>query len=137
MLTTIKLASGCILALALANAVQAEIYQSKDESGQTVFTDSPTPGATKVELPEGNIADSVEPRPQAAPAKPAAPAPATTAGEHTVVVTPHNRNDDLEDELLRRRRHELRDGELHQEHDRNGEVARPLPAARPHPGGRR
>jgi len=138
-LKVITASLGCILALALSSAVQAEIYQSKDAEGQPVFTDSPSPGATKVDLPEENIADSVQPRPQTTATRPAAPAPAATAKESSVVVIPNSRNDRLEDELLERRRREVRDGEGRQELgdlDKDGGAASPHPATRPHPAAR-
>lgn len=69
----------CAIFLALsAVSAGAEIYRTVDEAGNTVFTDTPPEAeAEKVELPESNIADSVEVREhEPPPERPAAqPAP--------------------------------------------------------------
>ena len=102
-----------LLIIALSWNVNAEIYESKDAQGNTVFTDTPTPGAEKVDLPQGNIADAVKmpPQPEAAQA-PATPATATdNAGRSNVVEIPNSRNEQLEREMAADKPHEVLDAE--------------------------
>jgi hypothetical protein len=56
------------------------VYESRDKTGGTVFSDRPTPGASSVDLPPPNVINSP---PAAAPA----PAPAASAAP-----VPHYRN---------------------------------------------
>lgn len=52
------------LVLAAAGGVtQAQIYESKDAEGNTVYSDTASQGAKKVDLQEANIVDSVAPAP--------------------------------------------------------------------------
>lgn len=128
----------CALLLASGSA-WAEIYETTDSEGNKVFTDSPTGAAEVVDLPKANIADSVEPAPPAAPA----PARATTtpSAGHTkeavddgVYIIGNQRNDRLEEEIARQRRHDVIDGEARKEvlgtdaeavQHKEGAVARP------------
>jgi hypothetical protein len=66
------------LVLLLGNSAWAEIYKTTDKEGNTVFTDAPpTEGSEVVDLPEANIADSVEPAPRPAIEQTPAPQPAS------------------------------------------------------------
>jgi hypothetical protein len=90
-----------IVGLALAAAcgvAQAQIYQSKDADGNTVFSDTETKGATQVDLKTSNIADPVVEVPGEASDEPAATeeqappkesawrAPDPDAGPNTVIM---------------------------------------------------
>ena len=64
------------VALSLGNAALAQVYKSQDAEGNTVYSDMPSPGAEKMDLPEPNVSESVEvpERPPEAPAsRPGAP----------------------------------------------------------------
>ena len=103
----------CILVMALSAIARAEIYESKDADGNPVFTDIPTAGAEKVDLPQENIADSVEVPPEAEAAK-ASVRPSTsreTTGHGNVVVIPDSRNERLERELAADMPHEVLEAE--------------------------
>jgi len=103
----------CILVMALSAIARAEIYESKDADGNPVFTDTPTAGAEKVDLPQENIADSVEVPPEAEAAK-ASVSPSTskeTTGHGNVIVIPNSRNERLERELAADRPHEVLEAE--------------------------
>ena len=102
-------ALACIIAICLSNIAMAEIYESKDAQGNTVFTDTPTGSAEKVDLPETNVADAVKETPRATPqasAKPTSGAGQATgqATDGDVVVIHDNRNEHLEQELAKQRR---------------------------------
>jgi hypothetical protein len=98
-----------ILAIGLSGSALADIYETKDADGNTVFTDTPTSNANKVDLPETNVADAVKEMPHSAPEAAAKPKPGTgqTAGQDDVVVTHDNRNERLEQELAEERPHEV------------------------------
>lgn len=92
----------CCVTLALSWSAQAEIYESRDAQGNPVFTDTPTAGAERVDLPQENIADAVNVPSQResveAPATPAAaiPEPAARSEESgNVAVIPNTRNEEL------------------------------------------
>src|SRR5262245_34543064 len=78
-----KLLLPCIIGITLSGAASAEIYETKDAEGNTVFSDIPSQGAEKIKLPKTNSADppvdipSLDP-PEAASEKPQQ-RPATTA----------------------------------------------------------
>lgn len=76
----LKILSICLVALALHGKAWAEIYETKDAQGDTVFTDSPpTEDATVIDLQQTNIADAPAPDPEddsEDAAQPAAAAPA-------------------------------------------------------------
>ena len=86
-----------MLAMILAGVLaQAQIYQSEDAEGNPVFSDTPTSGASKVELPDANIAEPVEAAAreseEPAPAEPEAPAeqawqaPDPDAGRDVIII---------------------------------------------------
>jgi Domain of unknown function (DUF4124) len=82
-----KILVPCMLGIALSGAASAEVYESKDAQGNTVFSDRPSQGATEVKLPPTNAADpvAITPRPTPSPETPAKPrkSPANPAGsEH-------------------------------------------------------
>ena len=92
----------CALAMALSTAVRAEIYENKDSEGKPVFTDTPTAGAEKVVLPQGNIADAVE----------VPPAASKQVKEHgDVIVVPDSRNERLDSEFAADMPHEVLEAE--------------------------
>jgi len=71
------------IALVLGANASAQVYQSKDAQGNTVFSDMPSAGAEVVKVPPTNSADPVadapeRPQPAAAPAKPRAKAGTNT-----------------------------------------------------------
>jgi hypothetical protein len=102
----------CIVTVLLSTIAQAEIYEEKDAQGNTVYTDSPDPGATEVDLPETNTADAVKPTAAETPAMGEAPEPAGTQQEGgSVVVIPNSRNEELEREVNADRPHEVLDAE--------------------------
>lgn len=103
----------CILVMALSAIARAEVFESKDADGNPVFTDTPAAGAEKVDVPQENIADSVEVSPEAEAAK-ASVSPSTskeTTGQGNVVVIPNSRNERLERELAADRPHEVLEAE--------------------------
>lgn len=117
-----KLIARTLLILLLSSAAFAEIYETTDEQGNTVFTDTPSREAEVVDLPEANIADSVEPAPR--PAAEAAPprSPSSTkqqatdndAGEEdedNVYIIGDNYDERLEEKAARERRQEVLEGE--------------------------
>jgi hypothetical protein len=95
MKTTVQLFTGLAVTLVVALA-QAQIYQSEDAEGNPVFSDTPSSGASEVELPDANIAkpveaapsESVEPGPAAeeAPAEQAWQAPDPDAGPDVIII---------------------------------------------------
>jgi hypothetical protein len=111
----------CMISVALSGNASAEIYQSKDAQGNTVFSDLPSQGAAEVKVPPTNAADpvAITPRPPPAPETPAKPrkpsaGPANAEREEIDDDYLHyggyggdnNRDDELED---RTRREERRD----------------------------
>ena len=105
-------ALACIIAIGLSNIAVAEIYETKDAQGNTVFTDTPTGSAQKVDLPETNVADAVKEAPHPTPQARAKPTPGTgqATGQATdgdVTVIHDNRNERLERELAEQRPHEV------------------------------
>jgi hypothetical protein len=50
-----------LVALLLEPGVMAQVYQTVDEQGNPVFTDTPSPGSVEVELHKENIADAPPP----------------------------------------------------------------------------
>jgi hypothetical protein len=73
-----NLVSTIVLGLALlsgSTAAHAQVYESRDAAGNPVFSDTPSPGAEVVDLPESNVADPVD-----VPSAPPAADPETEAG---------------------------------------------------------
>ena len=103
----------CTLVVAFSATAQAEIYESKDAEGNPVFTDTPTAGAEKVDLPQENIAESVELTPEAEAAKASVSSSSSreVTGQGTVVEIPNARNEELERALAEDRPHEVLDAE--------------------------
>ena len=99
----------CMLIVAWSGISQAEIYQSKDAEGNPVFTDTPTEGAQKVDLPQENIADAVEGAPEAksTDASGGDSAADASATPGNVVVITNSRNEQLERERAADRPHEV------------------------------
>lgn len=120
----------------------AQIYEGKDEEGNTSFSDVPTAGAEKVDLQETNTATSVEVRPpEPETPKVKATAPASTYGNTGPAVVGDN-DDFLDARLEDKRREELRDHiEPHDPGSKHPGDANPKPAPlpahpRPSPGRR-
>ncbi len=54
--------------LATSNTAFAQVYQSTDAEGNTVFSDTPTPDSQEIQIPEINVGDAVEvPKPEPKP----------------------------------------------------------------------
>lgn len=70
-----KLFLFCILAAVLSGPASAEVYESKDAQGNTVFSDMPSQGAAEVKVPPTNSADpvAITPRPPPSPETPTKP----------------------------------------------------------------
>jgi len=73
-----------MLGLAAASAASAQIYESKDAQGNTVFSDKPSAGAEVVKVAPTNSADPVEeaaerPQPAKSPAAPGRSSGSSTA----------------------------------------------------------
>jgi Domain of unknown function (DUF4124) len=67
---------GIFIAVALISSpAGAEVYESKDAQGNTVFSDMPSQGAAEVKVPPTNSADpvAITPRPPPPPETPAKP----------------------------------------------------------------
>lgn len=74
-----RIASAVLLACWGAQCAAQAVYESKDKSGATVFSDRPTPGAKPMDLPQPNVVQT--------PAVPKrAPAPAAAAAPYTSVA---------------------------------------------------
>jgi hypothetical protein len=54
----------CLTLVAGSARVAAEIYETRDAEGNPVFSDTPSPDAEVVDVPETNTADTVETPPQ-------------------------------------------------------------------------
>jgi hypothetical protein len=59
-----------LLALGFCLVADAQVYQSTDEQGNPVFSDTPVPGGEEVEVPEPNVGDAVEVPPPPPPPEP-------------------------------------------------------------------
>lgn len=149
-MTFFKTATACIIAIGMSNAATAEIYETKDAQGNTVFTDTPTAAAEEVVLPNANIADAVKAAPQPAPAATSKPAAVDkAAAQDNVIVIHDNRDELLADEIVdqrprevmeAKRRHEVEDlgkAERTGQVQTTGPVQGAHPAGRPHVGHRR
>lgn len=70
-----KILLPCMIGVALSATASAEIYESKDAQGNTVFSDMPSQGAAEVKVPPTNSADpvAITPRPPPPPETPAKP----------------------------------------------------------------
>ncbi|MAT93454.1 MAG: hypothetical protein CME59_12715 [Halioglobus sp.] len=125
-----------IAALGIGSGALAEIYQSKDAQGNTVFSDTPTQDAEVVELGSENIADAVTPRPpEPEPAQPAANPAQADSPQLTPAPAVTDDDDELREEWYEEQRRDAAREALRDHAAGEGEVARPLPATRPHPGG--
>jgi hypothetical protein len=91
--------AACIIGMALTAAASAEIYQSKDAQGNTVYSDKPSQGAQPVNLPKTNAADPVVemPRP-AATTEPPAPGKVAAKPAKPVQRAKDVNNDNLHDD---------------------------------------
>ncbi len=110
-----KLFSFCILAATLSSAASAEVYESKDADGNTVFSDRPSQGAEEIKVPPTNSADpvAITPSPPASPETPAKPQkrsarPAGAGNEETdddyLYYGDDYDRDDIDDATRRERR---------------------------------
>ena len=66
--------------LGFSLAAHAQVYQSTDAEGEVTFSDQPTPGSSKVDVPATNVGDSVD-VPPPAPVPVVAPKPEVAAEE--------------------------------------------------------
>jgi hypothetical protein len=108
----------CIIGVALSGAASAEVYESKDAEGNTVYSDRPSQGAEEVKVAPTNSADpvAITPRPQPSPEKPAKPRkaaakPAGSKHEDTeetdyddLYYGDHNYDGELDDQTKREKR---------------------------------
>jgi hypothetical protein len=92
--------------LATSNTAFAQVYQSTDADGNTVFGDTPTPNSQEIQIPETNLGDAVEvpksepkPEPQPEPEVIVEEVPDYLTGEISVKTS-----DDDDDNKRRRRR---------------------------------
>ncbi len=88
-----KVLLNCIIGLAFSSTASAEIYQSKDAQGNTVFSDIPSQGAEAVKLPTTNSAEPVVATPRPADAA-EPPAPRKVSAKPT---KPVKRAQDMDD----------------------------------------
>jgi hypothetical protein len=56
-----RFSSVILVTLLLESGVMAQIYETVDDQGNPVFSDTPSPGSEEVELPTENIADAPPP----------------------------------------------------------------------------
>lgn len=100
----LRVFASCLAALLLNSAAWAEIYETTDAEGNTVFTDAPVnAGSDVVDLPQTNIADApaqVPKEEQHSDSIAIEQAPAE--GKETVII--HDADSDVYEERLRRER---------------------------------
>jgi len=102
----------CMLIVAWSGIGQAEIYESKDAEGNPVFTDTPSAGSQKVDLPQENISDAVvAPDAKGTQGPGGQPASEASAEPGNVVVIPNSRTEQLERESAADRPHEVLEAE--------------------------
>ena len=103
----------CILIMVFSWSVRAEVYESKDAQGNPVFSDVPTAGAEKVDLPTENIADAVKVSPETeAKEIPGKPTPSSDSPGHSnVTVIQDSRNEEMERDYAADKPHEVLDAE--------------------------
>ncbi len=118
-----KLIGPMFLTCVLSGNAWAQIYETTDEHGNKVFSDTPSSGSEVVDLPDANIADSVEPAPR--PQKeitPSAPQTGSAKDPYRPGGQVQGDNDDeyiiadtyddrLDEKLARERRKEVLDAE--------------------------
>ncbi len=131
---TANLALLCLFLLSPVIGVQAEVYETTDEEGNTVFTDvPPTDDSRPLELESPNIADSVEVRPPEPAAEPPKEQPVQARENPESPPVYVDGDDDLREELYEERgRRELNERLPGAERP----AARPAPRPAPHPGRR-
>lgn len=114
----------CLIGVMVGTTASAEIYESKDAQGNTVFSDRPSTGAEEIRMPPTNSADPVveTPRPTPSPEKSEAPAkprkrPATPAGseyeemdDDYLYYGDNMDRDDSEEQTGREQRRDREDG---------------------------
>jgi hypothetical protein len=151
--------STTVFSVLLGASAWAEIYETTDEEGNTVFSDVPTRESQLVDLPEANIADSVERPPQPATKSVPSPQPASSQTQRQSTSEAEDDDDDvyligdsydkrLEEKMAKERRQEVLEGE--RPHEVLGadpprdmgeagklEKARPAPHPAPHVAPRR
>lgn len=102
--------TSCLAALALHSAAWAEIYETKDAEGNTVYTDSPVnAGSEVVDLTQTNISDAPPPEPKKAQqpaARPVGQTPPITENEPVVIQDADPEEELREGDLRRQREYE-------------------------------
>lgn len=125
-----KVLLACVIGLGFSATASAEIYQSKDAQGNTVYSDMPSQGAAAVKVPPTNSADpvAVTPRPPPSPETPetaarprkAAATPSSSEHEETdhddLYYGDHNYDNAVDDQTKREKRRD--DGEAKPKRDR-------------------
>jgi hypothetical protein len=90
-----------IVLSALSTTLAAQVYQTADEDGNPVFSDTPSAGASEVEIQTTNTANSVEVRPEPNPPKQKQPkateSSENTAPEHNETLDPYLINSDRDE----------------------------------------
>jgi hypothetical protein len=93
--------SQLIMATVLSTSLAAQVYETADEDGNPVFSDTPSAGASEVDIQTTNTANSVEVRPESSPPKQKQPKAAerneNTASEHNETLDPYLINSDRND----------------------------------------
>jgi hypothetical protein len=103
-----------LLAANVSTAVQAQIYESKDAQGNTVYSDTAVPGAKQVELPATSIADPVPPPDSST--EPPVTTPHSTGRQHGKVMSPGEEGSERRHEVLDAdQRHEVLDADSRHE----------------------
>ena len=65
-----------LIMLGLSGNISAQIYQSTDEAGNVVYSDTPSADTREIQVPESNVADPVvlpEPAPEPMETEPSKP----------------------------------------------------------------
>jgi hypothetical protein len=108
-----------VLAVVLSCGALAEIYETTDSEGNKVFTDTPPSSDAKVvDLPEANIAESVEPAAQPEAGQRPAAGQQQEQGEYDddgVYIIGDADNERLESKIAREKRREVLEGEPRKE----------------------
>ena len=93
--------SVAIVLSVLSATLPAQVYQTSDKDGNPVFSDTPSAGASEVEIQTTNTANSVEVRPESSPPKQKQPKAAerseNTAPEQIETLDPYLINSDRDE----------------------------------------
>lgn len=110
-----------LLCLIFASATAlAQVYQSTDASGNTVFSDQPIPGGVEVDISPPNVADpmAIPVAPTEPPARPEPQAQPSTQQPAESVDRTYEDDDDSDGRIKRPRKRWRRIGPRHPRPDR-------------------